>query len=71
VASNGRKAIRLDTHHGENVLGNVNEESIYDIWHGEKLENIRKIHKQNNINKIIRRLEKKHTKNIIKKIKKG
>ncbi|AQR96985.1 radical SAM/SPASM domain-containing protein [Clostridium saccharoperbutylacetonicum] len=27
------------------VVGNANEESIYDIWHGEKLNGIRNLHK--------------------------
>ena len=28
----------------QNKLGNVNDDSIYEIWHGKKLNEIRKIH---------------------------
>lgn len=30
------------------VVGNANEEKIYDIWHGEKLNSVREQHKKEN-----------------------
>jgi radical SAM protein with 4Fe4S-binding SPASM domain len=38
--------------YGEVVLGNVKKEKIHDIWHSEKLKKIRKLHAENNFNKI-------------------
>jgi len=38
--------------YGEVVLGNVKETSVYDIWHGEKLNQIRKLHIERNFDKI-------------------
>jgi radical SAM protein with 4Fe4S-binding SPASM domain len=34
------------------VLGNIDEKSIYDIWHGEKLNYIRDLHRQMKFEKI-------------------
>lgn len=28
------------------IIGNIKEESVYDIWHGEKLNSVRNIHKK-------------------------
>lgn len=33
-------------------LGNVKEMSLYDIWHGEKLNRVRKLHSEGNFDKI-------------------
>lgn len=30
------------------VIGDVNNESVYDIWHGEKLNSVRELHKKKN-----------------------
>lgn len=30
------------------VVGNLNNESLYDVWHGEKLSKVREMHKQKN-----------------------
>ncbi len=30
------------------VIGNANEETVYDIWHGEKLNRVRELHKKTN-----------------------
>jgi len=37
---------------GEINLGNIKEKSIYEIWHSEKLERIRKIHSEGNFDKM-------------------
>jgi len=38
--------------YGEIVLGNVKKESIYKIWHGKKLNQIRKLHSEGHFNEI-------------------
>ena len=38
--------------YGEIVLGNAQKESIYNIWHGEKLKEIRKFHSEGKFNEI-------------------
>lgn len=38
--------------YGEIVLGNVKETNIYNIWHGKKMNWVRKLHSQGNFNKI-------------------
>jgi radical SAM protein with 4Fe4S-binding SPASM domain len=30
------------------VVGNLNNESVYDIWHGDKLQSVRELHKRDN-----------------------
>jgi radical SAM protein with 4Fe4S-binding SPASM domain len=37
---------------GEIVLGNVKESTIYELWHGEKLNRIRELHANNRCNEI-------------------
>jgi len=37
---------------GEIVLGNANESTIYELWHGEKLNEIRQLHSQGRFNEI-------------------
>jgi len=31
---------------GEYVIGNAYEEKLYDIWHGEKIQKVRDLHKK-------------------------
>lgn len=38
--------------YGEFALGNVKEVSIYNIWHGEKLNKVRKLHSEGSFDKI-------------------
>lgn len=38
--------------YGEIILGNIKESSVYDIWHGEKLNKIRELHSQGNFDRI-------------------
>lgn len=37
---------------GEIVLGNAKKSSIYELWHGEKLNNVRELHSQGRFNEI-------------------
>lgn len=46
VGSNGQVMMCSNDEDGEEIIGNAYEESIYDIWHGEKLNKIRDIHNQ-------------------------
>jgi radical SAM protein with 4Fe4S-binding SPASM domain len=48
VAADGRVAMCSNDDVVETVLGNANNESIHKIWHGEKIEIIRELHKKNN-----------------------
>ena len=46
VGSDGKVMMCSNDEDGEVIIGNAYEESIYDIWHGEKLNKIREIHSQ-------------------------
>ncbi|MDI6806454.1 MAG: radical SAM protein [Candidatus Aenigmarchaeota archaeon] len=38
--------------HGEYILGNANESTLYELWHSEKYNHIRKLHSQRRFNDI-------------------
>ena len=42
VAADGKALMCSNDEENMNVIGDLNEESLYSIWHGEKLETIRK-----------------------------
>jgi len=44
VLNNGDVPLCCQDYNGENLLGNVVNSSIAEVWHGEKLERIRKLH---------------------------
>jgi radical SAM protein with 4Fe4S-binding SPASM domain len=44
VSSTGDVMMCNSDEYGEEIIGNVHEESIHQIWHGERLEKIRKLH---------------------------
>lgn len=44
VGSDGQVMMCSNDEDGEEIVGNAYEESIYDIWHGDKLNKIRDIH---------------------------
>ena len=44
VGSDGGVMMCANDEMGAHIVGNANEESLYNIWHGEKLEEARKIH---------------------------
>lgn len=46
VGSDGQVMMCSNDEDGEEIIGNAYEESIYDIWHGERLNKIRDIHNQ-------------------------
>jgi hypothetical protein len=46
VASDGRACMCSSDDFVERPIGDANRQSIYDIWHGEKVESYRRIHKQ-------------------------
>lgn len=46
IGSDGQVMMCSNDEDGEEIIGNAYEESIYDIWHGEKLNKIREIHNQ-------------------------
>lgn len=46
VGSDGQVMMCSNDEDGEEIVGNAYEESIYDIWHSEKLNKIRDIHNQ-------------------------
>ena len=43
ICSDGKAVACCQDYNGDAVIGDANKESVYDIWHGEKLNNIRKI----------------------------
>lgn len=46
VGSDGQVMMCSNDEDGEEIIGNAYDESIYSIWHGEKLNKIRYIHNQ-------------------------
>jgi len=44
VGADGRVLLCINDEMGSEILGDVNKESIYDIWHGKKLQKARDIH---------------------------
>lgn len=44
IKSNGEAAMCMEDYNNEIVLGDVNKESLYDIWNGEKYSKFRKEH---------------------------
>ena len=45
VAADGKVLMCSNDEENGNVIGDLNQENLYDIWHGEKLEKIRNIMK--------------------------
>lgn len=46
VAADGQVLMCSNDEENMNVIGNLSREGIYDIWHGEKLQAVRDLHKQ-------------------------
>lgn len=44
ISSTGDAMMCNSDEYGKEIIGNANEQTIYDIWHGEKLESIRLAH---------------------------
>lgn len=44
VGSDGKVLLCSNDEDGMQILGDVHEHSVYEIWHGEKLNHIRKLH---------------------------
>ena len=48
VSSSGEVMMCNSDEYGEEVVGNANNETIHEIWHGKKLNRIREIHNKRN-----------------------
>jgi len=46
IASDGQILLCSNDEAGEYVIGNAYEEKLYDIWHGEKIQAVRELHKK-------------------------
>lgn len=46
IGADGLVMMCSNDEESEHVVGNASEQSIYDIWHSEKLQNAREIHKK-------------------------
>lgn len=46
IGSDGQVLMCSNDEFNRHILGNVNESSIYSIWHGDKMSEIRQIHKE-------------------------
>ncbi len=46
IGSDGKVLLCANDEEGEYIIGDVNKESVYDIWHGEKINRVRDIHKK-------------------------
>lgn len=47
IGADGRAMMCSNDEDGEVIIGDANEESIHEIWHGAKLSEIRNIHNEN------------------------
>lgn len=45
IGADGLVMLCANDENNTNVIGNIYNESVYDIWHGEKLNKVREIHK--------------------------
>lgn len=52
IRSNGDISLCCYDLHGDIYLGNISKDSLFDIWNGEKLKNIRTYFRTNNMEKI-------------------
>ena len=52
VCWNGEVRMCCGDWEGEVVLGNANESTIYELWHGEKINRIRELHSQGRFNEV-------------------
>lgn len=50
IGSDGKVILCANDEDGKYILGNVNDESVYDIWHGEKMNRVREIQKEGKYN---------------------
>jgi len=73
IGADGSAMMCSNDEENEHVLGDINKVSIYSIWHGEKLNNVRKLHLKKNGFKcssvcrkcyIPREIESKETSNV-------
>ena len=48
ISSTGDAMMCNSDEYGEEIIGNALEESVHDIWHGEKLNRIRALHSKEN-----------------------
>jgi radical SAM protein with 4Fe4S-binding SPASM domain len=46
IGSNGLVLLCSNDELGEYILGDANKESLYDIWHGDKIQKVRELHKK-------------------------
>lgn len=46
IGSDGKVLMCANDEHGNNIVGDANKESVYEIWHGKRLNKIRSIHKR-------------------------
>jgi radical SAM protein with 4Fe4S-binding SPASM domain len=46
IGSDGKVLLCSNDEFGEYILGDANKESLYDIWHGEKIRKVRNLHKK-------------------------
>ena len=46
IGSDGKALLCSNDEDGTYILGDLNRNSVYDIWHGQRLENIRNLHKE-------------------------
>ena len=53
IASDGKVMMCANDENGEIIIGNAYEQTVHEIWHGKKLNEIRNIHNQRNGFKII------------------
>lgn len=46
IGSDGKVLLCSNDEMGKNIIGDVNSDSIYNIWHGNKIQSIRDLHKR-------------------------
>jgi len=51
IGSDGKVLLCSNDEEGKYILGDASVQSVYEIWHGEELETVRKMHKTGNFKK--------------------
>jgi len=52
VGSDGKSLLCANDENGEHILGDVSTDSIYNIWHSDKLREVRELHKKGDFEKL-------------------
>ncbi len=52
IGADGKVVLCINDENGDIIIGDANNQKIYDIWHSDKLDNIRELHKKGNFKEV-------------------